>query len=214
MAKYLERLGYRVTVLTTAAYGRCPDDDSDDRGVVRTADLRLIRACLRRADVIRGTYGADIYSLRPHPISYLAVPDRMIVAWAPFAVRAAFSLHRARPFDAVITTSPPESAHFIGWALAAKGCAWVADLRDGWMFEPVRPSFPTALQRRIDAWLERRVLQAADIVTCVSRPVVEDLRDRLDVNAVLTPNGFDPDLTATEGEEEAEVGALQDPDRV
>ena len=39
------------------------------------------------------------------------------MAWAPFARRAALAAHREHPFDCVLTTSPPESAHTIGHAL-------------------------------------------------------------------------------------------------
>jgi glycosyltransferase involved in cell wall biosynthesis len=215
MAKYLRRLGERVIVLTTSAYGPHPDDDHDGGGVVRTADLRLLRARLRGHRRIQGIYESDTYSPKRHPLSYLTVPDRMVLAWVPFAVRTALSLHRARRFDAVITTSPPESTHLIGRALAAKGCAWVADLRDGWTFESWRP-IPTRLQRQLDERLERRLMQAADVVSCVTRPVAEDLRARMDAHPAVVPHGFDPELIATARKEQGAAAAdlLPDPCRV
>jgi glycosyltransferase involved in cell wall biosynthesis len=98
----------------------------------------------------------------------------------------------------VITSSPPESVHAVGRALSRRGVAWVADLRDGWTFEPIRPSFPTRAQRRLDEALERRWLTAADEVVCVSRPVASDLVARLGIEARLVPNGWDPDLAQSE----------------
>ena len=191
MVKHLRRLGHRVTVLTTAAYGREADDGDD---VVRTADLQLARARIRGKDRVQAMYEADTYSPRPHPLSRVLVPEPLVLAWLPFALPRALRLHRAHRFDAVITTSPPESGHLIGRALQRRGAAWIADVRDAWNFEPLRPRFPTAAQRRLDEWLERRLLGGADVVTAVSRPAADDLRDRVGATVELVPNGWDPDL--------------------
>jgi glycosyltransferase involved in cell wall biosynthesis len=193
MAKWLRRLGHRVTVLTTSAYGT--GDPSMEEGVVRTADLQLVRARLHGRERIDSLFDADTYSGRPHVLSRILVPEPLVVAWAPFARSRALRLHRSERFDCVITSSPPESIHLIGRALARRGIPWVADVRDAWTFEPLRPPFPTAAQRRLDERLERRWLGAADAVVCVSRPAVDDLRERLGIEPRLVPNGWDPDLS-------------------
>jgi glycosyltransferase involved in cell wall biosynthesis len=211
MAKWLRRLGHRVTVLTTSAYGSEGGDAETD--VVRTADVQRLRARIRGHDRVDALFDSDTYSGRPHPLSSVIVPEPLLAAWAPFARRRALQLNRRERFDCVITTSPPESIHLIGRALRRRGVAWVADVRDGWTFEPLRPPFPTAPQRRLDEHLERRWLTAADGVVCVSRPAAEDLRRRLGIEAHLVPNGWDPDLvTPDEGDEEAD--RMLDPDRV
>ena len=192
MAKWLRRLGHRVTVLTTSAYGTATG--AAEEGVVRTADLQLLRARLRGRERIDALYDSDTYSGRPHVLSRIVVPEPLVVAWAPFARSRALRLQRAKRFDCVITSSPPESVHLVGRALVRRGVAWVADVRDAWTFEPIRPSFPTAVQRRADERLERRWLGAADAVVCVSRPAAEDLRQRLGIEPRLVPNGWDPDL--------------------
>jgi glycosyltransferase involved in cell wall biosynthesis len=217
MARHLRRLGHRVTVLTTSAYGRLADDadrqsDGATGDVVRTADLQLARARLRGHDRVDSLFDSDTYSGRPHPLSKVIVPEPLALAWAPFAVRAARRLHRARGFDCVLTTSPPESAHLVGRALQREGVAWVADVRDGWTFEPLRPEFPTAIQRRADEELERRLLTSADAVVCVSRPVVEDLRNRWIAGPHLIPNGWDPEAERTIADAD-DVSGLLDPDR-
>jgi glycosyltransferase involved in cell wall biosynthesis len=209
MVKYLRRLGHRVTVLTTAAYGR----DAGD-GVVRTADLQLARARMHGKDRVRSMYDGDTYSARPHPLSYVVVPEPLLLAWVPFALPRALRLHRAHRFDAVITSSPPESAHVIGRALSRRGAAWVADVRDAWGFESLRPRFPTAAQRALDERLERRLLGAADVVTSVSRPAADDLRARVGANVELVPNGWDPELAPpVDGTEEREATRMLDPER-
>jgi glycosyltransferase involved in cell wall biosynthesis len=209
MAKWLRRLGHRVVVLTTAAYGR--GDGAAEEDVVRTADLQRLRARLHGHDRVDALFDSDTYSGNPHPLSKVIVPEPLAAAWAPFARSRALRLNRRERFDCVITSSPPESAHAVGRALARRGVAWVVDLRDAWTFEPLRPPFPTAVQRRLDERLERRWLNAADAVVCVSRPAADDLRQRLGIEPQLVPNGWDPDLVSTD---EAGEGDILDPDRV
>jgi glycosyltransferase involved in cell wall biosynthesis len=192
MVKWLRRLGHRVTVLTTSAYGQLPDDSA--QGIVRSADAQRWRARLRGKDRVDALYDSDTYAGRPHPLSRVLVPEPLVAAWAPFARRRALKLLSSEDFDCVITTSPPESAHLIGRALATRGLPWVADVRDAWTFESLRPRFPTGLQRRLDERLERRWLGSADVVACVSRPAADDIRERLGIEAALIPNGWDPDL--------------------
>jgi glycosyltransferase involved in cell wall biosynthesis len=192
MAKWLRRLGHRVTVLTTSAYGSQSNADEED--VVRTIDLQRLRARLYGHDRVDALFDSDTYSGRPHPLSKMLVPEPLVAAWAPFARSRALRLNRRERFDCVITSSPPESVHAVGRALARRGVPWVADLRDAWTFESIRPPFPTGLQRRLDQRLERRWLASADAVVCVSRPVADDLRMRLGIEPRLVPNGWDPDL--------------------
>jgi glycosyltransferase involved in cell wall biosynthesis len=194
MAKWLRRLGHRVTVLTTSAYGEL--DTDEEEGVVRASDLQRLRARLRGRDHVDALFDSDTYSGHPHFLSKVVVPEPLMVAWAPYAYLQALRLNARERFDCVITSSPPESVHFVGRALRRRGVPWVADLRDGWTFEPIRPGFPTRLQRRYDEHLERRWLGDADAVVAVSRPAADDLRTRLGLEPVLIPNGWDPDLAA------------------
>jgi glycosyltransferase involved in cell wall biosynthesis len=210
MVKYLRRAGHPVTVLTTSAYG----DEPGEVDLVRTPDLQRFRARLRGHDRVQGMFESDTYSGRPHPLSRVLVPEPLVAAWAPFAIRRARRLHRERGFDCVITSSPPESAHLVGRALARRGVPWVADVRDAWNFEPLRPGFPTAAQRRLDARLERDLLGEADAVTVVSRPVAEDLRERLGIESLLVPNGWDPDLApGDDGDADRRAADMLDPER-
>ncbi len=211
MAKWLRRLGHRVTVLTTSAYGT--GDAEVEEGVVRTADLQRVRARLRGRDHIDALYDSSTYSGRPHVLSRVLVPEPLVLAWAPFARAQALRLNRAERFDCVITSSPPESVHLVGRALARRGVPWVVDLRDAWAFEPLRPPFPTGLQRRLDEALERRWLAGADAVVSVSRPAADDLRERLGIEPRLVPNGWDPDLS-DQGSAAGPPEGILDPQRV
>src|SRR4051794_23345108 len=202
MAKYLRRMGHRVTILTTAAYGRLADDAADD--VVRSWDLQLLQARLRGGSEATGILESDVYSNRPHPLSYVLVPEALALAWAPFAVARGLRLARERRFDCVVTTSPPESAHAVGYVLSRRlGLPWVADVRDGWTFESYRPPWPTRAQERLDAALERRFMTTADVVTSVAPSIVDDFRRRLGASARLVPNGWDPELAQADGNGDA-----------
>jgi glycosyltransferase involved in cell wall biosynthesis len=210
LAKYLRRAGHDVTVLTTSAYGTLPGDS--EQHVVRTADAQLWRARLRGADRVDALYDSDSYAAKPHLLSKVIVPEPLALAWAPFARRRARRLQAQERFDCVITTSPPESTHTVGRALQRRGAAWVADVRDGWTFEPLRPRFPTAAQRRLDERMERRLLGSADTVVCVSEPAADDLRRRGIADPVLVRNGADAELL--EAADPASVAELLDPERI
>ena len=194
MAKYLNRLGHRVTVLTTSAFaGPGPVDEPAGIEVRRASDLQRVRGRLSGREGVGSLFDSDTYSGRPHPLSYLIVPEPLRLAWAPFARRQALRANRERRFDVAISTSPPESTHLVGRALSRRGVPWVADVRDAWTFEPLRPRFPTGLQRRSDARMERRLLGGANAVVCVSEPAAADLRDRGIADPAVIANAWDPD---------------------
>ncbi|HEX4838490.1 MAG TPA: glycosyltransferase family 4 protein [Solirubrobacteraceae bacterium] len=203
MAKYLRRRGHEVDILTTSAFGSLPDDK--DLGVHRSGDLiaaRWLRMLMRRPPLPQGGETASV-DKPPHAIvTRFLVPDHYVATWVPFAVRAARHLTRERAYDCVITTSAYESTHLVGLGLGRHRPAWIADFRDGWTFHSWREPFPTALQRRIDVRLERAVVRSADRTIVVERPVGEDFRDRLGIDAGYAPNGWDPDLERDAGEAE------------
>lgn len=212
MAKYLRRLGHEVTVLTTLAYGRGADDEVD---IVRSTDAQLWRARLHGRKTTGSLFDSDTHSPKPHFLSFVVVPEPLLLAWAPFAIWTGTKLLRRKRFDVVLSTSPVESAHFVGKTMARLGrAAWVADVRDAWTFEPLLPRHPTRFQRWLNRWLEKRWFRAADRVVCVSIPAADDLRDRLGIPAEVVHNGADDDM-ANPGEEATVLAAsLLDPDRV
>jgi glycosyltransferase involved in cell wall biosynthesis len=198
LAKELERLGHRVTVLTSGAWGDRDAADEEATRVVRTGDLMASRLNWRR-DQLRAWTGesgpADDYAAGSSRLARVIVPDVALATWLPYLLPAALRAARRDRFDVVITTSGPESVHLAGLALRRRGPAWVADLRDGWGFETLH-DWPTSLQRALDDRLERRVMSTADGVSAVTEPIAQDLRTRLGADAWTITNGFDPDETA------------------
>jgi glycosyltransferase involved in cell wall biosynthesis len=190
-AKYLGRAGYAVTVLTSAASGEGPIEGAE--AVVRTKDALTSGLNWRRGQFAAlGGSSSDTYK-SPSRLASVVVPDLSLGTWLPFALPAARKLARSRRFDCVLTSSPPPSTHLIGLALRRRGIPWIAELRDGWTFEPPHAPWPLQAQHAADRKLERHALSRADAAIAVTGPIVEDLRERLGLDALLITNGYDPD---------------------
>ena len=208
MTKYLARLGYEVTVLTSKVSGSGPIQGA--HAVVRTSDLLASSFNWRRRHLDEGKVGAT--TPPPSPVESLIVPDVSAVSWLPFALRSARSLIRSNRPDCLVTTSPPQSAHVVGLRLAGHGLPWIAEFRDGWRFERPRGDWRFEAQRRLDDRLERSVARKADAIVAVTTPIADDLRERFDRPVELITNGFDPDdVDATAV---GDAAAILDPDRV
>jgi glycosyltransferase involved in cell wall biosynthesis len=206
-AKYLGRLGHRVTVVTSRTSGEGGIEGAAE--VLRTGDALATRLNWRRRHFEALSGGDQSGYSPPSRLESLVVPDLAVGTWLPFALPRALSLAWKQDFDVVLTTSPPQSAHLVGLALARRGLPWIAELRDGWTFEPPRAQWPSRAQRRLDAALERKVARKANAMIGVTEPIVADLRERLGAHAVLITNGFDPEeVPAAEGSD-----SLLDPER-
>jgi glycosyltransferase involved in cell wall biosynthesis len=201
LTKYLAQLGHRITVLSSVISGEGEIEGA--AAVIRTPDLIATRLNWRRRNLAAlGGRSAGTYS-RSSRLESVLVPDVAAISWVPFALPRALALQRRQRFDCVITTSPPQSAHLIGVALRRRGVAWIAELRDGWSFEPPRAHWPFRIQRRADRALENSLLRRASSAVAVTAPIVEDLRARYSIPVMLITNGFDPeDRAVGEGVED------------
>ncbi len=104
----------------------------------------------------------------------ILIPDRT-AGWGKKAGRMMVDRFGDEAPDIVVTTSPPESVHLAG--LIAKkawpGCRWVADIRDGWSVEPLRPQINWPVRGWLERRVERKVYATADAVAFVSRMTLE-----------------------------------------
>ena len=132
LAQYLPALGIETHVLA-------PDDP---KWVHRDPDLRVRRkpGCIaflrgpkarKPAEELRAADGLERALLQARVTARrLLVPDAS-VTWNLTAIPAAIRIVRREAIDAVMTTSPPGSIHFVGAAVKqATGARWLADLRD------------------------------------------------------------------------------------
>ena len=122
------------------------------------------------------------------------LPDARI-GWTPFAKRAARKTMRAESFDAIITSGPPHSAHLVGYQMQSHSkLPWIVDMRDPWaQFYYNREMKQSLLARKVQARMERRVLERASAVVSVSDAVGQSLQRRARIRRYQTiHNGFDP----------------------
>lgn len=117
--------------------------------------------------------------------------------WAAAAGMRAALLAVRQPFDVVISSGPPMSAHLaVLLARPLLRSRWIMDLRDPWCDQNHgRPDLHSSVSRRLNRCLERRTLKSADAVTVTTPGYAELLRGRYpgcDIRLVL--NGFDQEL--------------------
>lgn len=125
---------------------------------------------------------------------WIFVPDAYL-GWTYPARRFARGLAQGSRFDAVITTSSPDSAHLIGRALKTSfGIPWIADFRDPWV-RRLSYAAPTPLHDRWQRTLEARCIEAADAVIVTSERTRADFLHRLPATAAekitVVTNGYD-----------------------
>jgi glycosyltransferase involved in cell wall biosynthesis len=134
----------------------------------------------------------------------LLLPDAS-VTWNLTAIPAAIRIVRNEGIDAVITTSPPGSIHFVGAAAQkATGARWIADLRDPLIAFQHRRADTAATRARqaTAAQVAKLVAHRADGVTCVSEAIADEIRGldpRGDVRTISNGCDFD-DFTGLEYE--------------
>jgi len=121
------------------------------------------------------------------------LPDARI-GWWPFAVGRGMRLLRRHRYDAILTSGAPHSVHCIGHTLHRwSGTPWVADLHDPWTDIGFYNELPhTDFARRLDAALERNVLQTATRVTTVSPSWADLFRAKGATVGPVVENGFAP----------------------
>lgn len=199
LAQYLPALGIETHVLAP----------EDPKWVHRDPELRApTQAWIHRvrylgprarkpAEELRGADGFDRAIVKAQVTARrLLMPDAS-VTWNLTAIPAAIRIARREGIDAVITTSPPGSIHFVGAAVQrATEARWVADLRDPLVANQQRRADTTATRARqaVNEQLARLVSRRADAISCVSAAIAEEVRG-LDPRGVVRTiaNGCDFD---------------------
>ena len=197
-ATHLTEFGWETLVVAPrdGAYYRDEQIAFPEQRVLRTGSLELSRTGKRLlrtdGDDVSAAHVGGVRSLaRGCARSLLYHPDAQ-VGWYAHAVLAARRELRRRPYDAVLSSSFPITAHLVARRAArAAGLPWVADFRDPWsaMMGP-------GIRRRRAARLERSLAREASAVTMTS-PSWAELHARhwqRPVEVVL--NGHDMDALA------------------
>jgi glycosyltransferase involved in cell wall biosynthesis len=194
--KYLKRRGATPTVITVkpiAYYARDESLLSDVKGVhiIRTESLDPGRVLFH----LQKKSASATQAKRRRWMSWFFVPDSRVL-WLPFALWHAVRLLRTEKQDAVITSGPPHSSHFMGWILKKLfGVIWLADFRDSWSGGDFQPE-PTPLHRRLNLAMQRFILQRADVLSAISQRLAVELKSQSgcgQLNLHVVSNGYDPD---------------------
>ncbi len=217
-SQYLPEFGYHPVILTTGRYGGLSDDA--EKGVYRASDLThsLFSPLRRKAvgvaaeDQVRIATVANA-SLLGRLRDALMIPDTKI-GWRIPAVSVGKRLIAEQQPAIIFSSSPPETAHLIAGDLArATRVPWVADLRDGWLFEPPVPQLRAPkLRRFLEGRMERAMAATAAAVVAVTDPITEDLRARyagILRRAVTISNGYDAADFASLTRQRAEDGLFR-----
>lgn len=194
-ARYLPPLGWNVTVLCADAESAPLTDAMRDLKLPSGTDVVRVpmpgAAARGRRAVIGGGGGrpSALYRGARQASSWIWVPDSF-VPWVPAATAAGRDLVSRLRFDAMLTTSPPDSVHLVGLALDVR--PWIVDFRDPWIgLTYKRPPTP------FHAWRQRRlrasVVSRADLLLATTRASADLLRDA-GARVEILPNGWDPDV--------------------
>ena len=87
--------------------------------------------------------------------------------WIWPAARKSRSLHKMLEFNVMITVSHPFSDHIVGYILRRtyQRLGWVADSGDPFAFSEGLPSNNFAVYKKLNYWIEQKVLDATDCFT-------------------------------------------------
>jgi glycosyltransferase involved in cell wall biosynthesis len=183
-SRYLQRFGWRVTVITLNRNAYEVVDPGLENQI--PAEVRVLRTRfvdIKKNLALRGRYPA-----------FLAIPDRWI-GWWPWGVAAGRRVLARDQVNVIYSTSPHPTAHLIALALARrKRIPWVADFRDPWYEEPPEPG-TTRLGHFAARRLESVVVKHADRVVASTQRLRDVLAARYqserDEKFVAISNGYD-----------------------
>lgn len=139
----------------------------------------------------KNPYWQAIFTYILYPI--FLIPDARILWFLPGLIRA-YKIVKKENIKIVFTSSSSYSDHLIALFLKKlTKVKWVADFRDEWS-NNLGIRFPTKLHLILAQFLERKVVQNADHIIGVSKPIISFLRDLSKEKSKFTTlnNGFDP----------------------
>jgi glycosyltransferase involved in cell wall biosynthesis len=138
-------------------------------------------------------------------LNCLCVPDEKI-GWIVPALAKGFSELSKFRYDVILSTSPAITNHLVAMYLAKfSRVPWVAEFRDPWSEDPRLEGAYWPLRKRVNRFIEKKILSSADWVTTVSEPLIASFSKISPImgKASVITNGFDEEdfshITRTEG---------------
>lgn len=182
-AKYLPEFGWDVTIL------------APQPGDYHNTDPTLLDDLPSSIQIVRVGSPSTIAHVGPiSPMlrwlsSWRNFPDRH-KRFARLATKRARELMREKPFDVVLTSSPPPSVHLAGLALK-RDLPWIADFRDPW--QALTDDYgPSLFHRLKNSGLHQRILKSADAALAVTPELRRHFEADCGANSVtVLRNGYD-----------------------
>lgn len=193
--RYLRDHGWQPTVIAPRGDAFWIRDET--LTALIPGDVRVVRTETWSGQAILGRRGARAQKRSSRGFgglrraaAALLLPDSYL-GWYPFAVRAAMREATSGDYDALYSTSPPETAHLVGRAVQRRTrLPWVADFRDPWMnLRLLDP--PTPLHAAIHRRMERSVCRRARVVVTTRWNGEVLSRAYPDARIARIPNGYD-----------------------
>jgi glycosyltransferase involved in cell wall biosynthesis len=143
----------------------------------------------------KGSGDKILISVLKKAVSPFLIPDRE-VPWLPYAVRVGTKIARSKKADAVFSTGPPFTSHLVACFIARRArLPLILDYRDDWVGNEYY-DWGNPLRKRLQRYLERRVVRRAQKVICASAESIDLFRSKYpDIDNskyVHISNGFDP----------------------
>ncbi len=202
LAKYLPQFGWEPLILTARLPGPPPEEvkvlETDYVDILSKVKALIgyrpevgIQKQLGLSPGKNGNNSSSLSRLISSVKATISFPDEQ-VGWFKFAVEEGKRLLAKDDIDAIISTSPPSTAHLIARKLRIEsGKPWVADFRDLWTQSHYYNY--SGIRHFIERRLEVRTLSQADAIV-TAHPLVDQLRQLHKSKPIYwIPNGFDPD---------------------
>jgi len=207
IAKYLQRFGHEIRVLTAAdqPFAASLPVEIPEQDVVRTPWWNVNRpaeiAFGGRGKVVEGgleSHGAFRPLVQMLRVIYrviykgwISFPDDQI-GWLPFAVRAGSRLVEGWRPDVLYASALPYTSLVVAHLVAKRyNLPWIGELRDLWV--DFHRYHIGRVRQCIERRLERRVLSSAAGLVTVSEPMASLLREKYCKPTAVVLNGYDPE---------------------
>ena len=196
MAKYLEKFGHEIRVITVkndpSSYPL--DVEIPLKNVIYTKWFRLAPDNLQAN--VRGAVAASNrmynFTRKCWRVLKSAVyfPDEFI-GWLPYLSKAANELISTWKPDIIFVSGAPFSSFLAVSKVAKKfNIPWIADFRDLWTENPCYPF--GGIRKIIEKNIEKKILSQAAGLSTVSDPLAQKLKLQFKCPVEVICNGFDP----------------------
>jgi glycosyltransferase involved in cell wall biosynthesis len=122
----------------------------------------------------------------------LFIPDARRF-WIQPSVKVLKAYLKDHPVDAMVSTGPPHSMHMIALQIHEKlNIPWLADFRDPWTgIDFYHQLKLTSFADKLHHKLEKKVLSSANVVTAISRDMINEFTEIVKRDYKLVMNGYD-----------------------